>query len=243
MHRDYKYYHMFGDEDKIRAFDAIAEKYYKCNFGTCSKSEMDVLMFSLYIEQILKKNNVDFTSYSDYSLSKQLGITQAQVSNLKVKKELKYPYDDFNWKKSFALVIKNAWYEDDSIKMHIPDKNLYIEIKNAIEENGGYVDVQLNKNLLKVPICCLLDLLIDIEAPVDRIKFVEMIKEKIKESNQIDEIINQKELKEILKDKMPDIVIDVFTSLIPVFGSQVGAMLKDFIGILKKQAVSANDRK
>ena len=220
------YNQLFNDKDKIRAFDYIADKYYDCNFGTFSKAEMDLLMFSFYIDQLIKDNETNFSAYSDYTLSKQLGITQTQVSNLKVKKELKYHNEDFDWEKSFAQVMKNAWYEGESIKLHIPDRNLYIEIKNAIEERGGYVDVQLNRNLLKVPISCFLDLLIDIENPDSKEAFIADIKKKIKETNLIDEDINKKEIKEILKDQMPEIIIGVFTAIIPVFGNQVGEILK-----------------
>ena len=78
-------------EAKAKAFDQIAEKYYFSNFGTITRCDFDVLMFSIYIEQMLTKNQNDILSISDYSLSKQLGITQTKVSNLKVKKELLYP--------------------------------------------------------------------------------------------------------------------------------------------------------
>ena len=74
-------------ESKAKAFDTIAEKYYFSNFGSISRSDFDTLMFSLYIEQILFKHQDDFSAYSDYTLSKQLGITQTKVSNLKVKKQ------------------------------------------------------------------------------------------------------------------------------------------------------------
>ena len=86
------YEELFSDDlSKARAFDMLAEKYYYSNFGTASKSDIDVLMFSLYIEQILDKGQDDFSAYSDYTLSKQLGITQAKICNLKVKKSFCIP--------------------------------------------------------------------------------------------------------------------------------------------------------
>ena len=84
------YNELFKDEDKVKAFDKIAEKYYFSNFGSTSKTDFETLMFSIYIEQLLKKNQVDYNAYSDYTLSKQLGITQSKVSNLKVRKEMLY---------------------------------------------------------------------------------------------------------------------------------------------------------
>ncbi|SCW43553.1 hypothetical protein SAMN02910456_01115 [Ruminococcaceae bacterium YRB3002] len=236
MDSESKYNILFSNpEDKIKAFDAIAEKFYDCNFGTCSKSEMDILMFSLYIDQILKADNTNFNAYSDYTLSKQLGITQAQVSSLKVKKELKYPYKDFDWKKSFAMIMNNAWYEDNSIKLHIPDKNLYIEIKNAIEEKGGYVDVQLNRNLLKVPISCFLDLMIDIEAPSDRDRIVEQIREKLRENKKLDDKINRKDFRDIFEESGPELVADIFESIVPMFGKPVGDVFRIVIELLRNR--------
>ena len=73
---------------------------------------MDVLTFSIYIERILDKSQDNFSAYSDYTLSKQLGITQTSVSNLKVKKELQYPYKDFDWRKRLADISKNTIYDE-----------------------------------------------------------------------------------------------------------------------------------
>ena len=47
-----------GEEDvvgKAKAFDQIAEKYYFGNFGSVGRSNLDVLMLSIYIERILDK--------------------------------------------------------------------------------------------------------------------------------------------------------------------------------------------
>ena len=44
-----------NDAIKAKAFDEIAKQYYFCNFGTMQKSDSDVLLFSLYIDQILKQ--------------------------------------------------------------------------------------------------------------------------------------------------------------------------------------------
>lgn len=87
-------------------------------------------------------------AYSDYTLSKQLGITQSKISNLKVRKELLYPYEKFNWRESLLQISNRAVYENRNIKLYIPDRNLFLEIKNAIEEQGGFIEIQLSQNLL-----------------------------------------------------------------------------------------------
>ena len=163
-----KYKDLFSDDAKIAAFDKIAEKYYYQNFGSMSKSEFDVLMFSIYIEQILEKDEENFNAYSDYTLSKLLGITQSKVSSLKVKKQLTYPYEKFEWKRSFERVLKHARLEGNNICVYIPDKNLFLELKNIIEINGGFVDTQLNPKLLKISVGDFLSLLYEMEKEDDK---------------------------------------------------------------------------
>ena len=52
--------------------------------------------------------------------------------------------------------------DDGKIKINIPDKNLYNEIKNAIEFNGGYIEKQLNSNLLQIPVKYYIDLIYEV---------------------------------------------------------------------------------
>ena len=145
-----KYEELFSLEDKAKAFDMLAQNYYFGNFGTMQKSDFDLLMFSIYLERILEKSEDEIETFSDYELSKLLGITQSRVSTLKVKKQLRYPYKNFDWKASFQNISRNARYENGKIRIHIPDKNVFLELQNAVEKEGGYVDVQLNSKLLQL---------------------------------------------------------------------------------------------
>lgn len=45
----------FSEEEKIKYFDEICEKYYRKNFGLTSKSEMDLLMFKFFYQNKLKR--------------------------------------------------------------------------------------------------------------------------------------------------------------------------------------------
>lgn len=174
-----------NDRDKAEAFDMIAENFYFGNFGSMSKSDLEVLMFSIYIERILKISEEDESTYSDYTLSKSLGIMQNRVNTLKVKKELKYPHENFDWRKSFARAYENARYEKGKICMHISDRNVYLELKNAIETMGGYVDVTLNSNLLKVSPAYFLDLILSISDEDERCRLKEIIEERAREEKLI----------------------------------------------------------
>ena len=177
------------DKEKAAAFDKIAEKFYFANFGSTSKSDIETLMFSIYIEQILKTEENNFDAYSDYTLSKLLGITQSKVSSLKVRKELQYPFDKFEWRNSLARIADRAVYEDGKIKLFIPDRNLYLEVKNAIERTGGFVEIQLTSNLLQVRFEYFLDLMVAISEDANQQEIKKKISEKLKEQNKDNEPI------------------------------------------------------
>lgn len=161
----------FSDEEKIKAFDDIQEKYFHNNFGTASKSDIELLLFKIYLEHILAGHRNDETGViddynccSDYMIAKELGITPQRVRNLKVKKQLVYP-EEFNWKEALKNLLGKASYDRDTrmITLNIPDPNLFLEIQNFLEENGCYLDLQLNQKLLKIRAEYFLQLAIEID--------------------------------------------------------------------------------
>lgn len=141
-------------------YEIIKDNYFNKNFGSLSKSEIDLLMFKFYIEDLIKNNKdedgtVNYSIISDYKIAKELGITPQRVRNLKVKKELVFPQSDFNWKDSLRRVLENEnaiRILNGNIKVNIPDPNLFYAIQDYIEDEGGYLDIQLNTKLLSVPI-------------------------------------------------------------------------------------------
>ncbi|MBD9048278.1 MAG: hypothetical protein EGR46_04985 [Ruminococcus sp.] len=179
----------FTNKEKVEMFDEIADKFYNHNFGTFSKSEMELLMFNFYIKKLVdmnvqNDNTLNYNASCDYYISKELGITQQKVNNLKVKNQLVNPID-FDWKKSFLGMIQNARIDDKTRKVfiNIPDPNLYIEIKHYLEEKGGYIDTQLNKGLLKIRAEYFIQLLVEIEPEINRKTIIKEIKKKIREEN------------------------------------------------------------
>ena len=214
------YRHLFPTEAvKAVAFDKIAELFYNCNFGSTSKADIETLMFSIFIERILKEDGPEnFKSYSDYTLSKALCITQARVSNLKVRKELVYPYEDFSWKKSFELVSKKATFENGKIKIYIPDKNLFLEIKNAIEEAGGFVEIQLTSNLLQVKLSYFLDLILAIDDGASRSELRKKIIENTKRDKRDIQCLDNEPFGKALIKQSPELIIDLIGECIPIFG-------------------------
>lgn len=152
---------MLSKEEKIALADKISDLYFNHNFGTLSKSELEILLFSEYLDHLIM-NGMD---YDDYSISRSLCITQQRVRSLKAKKELKYPYVHDRWKELFIQDIKNAKLSEDEhhIKFLVQDINVLIEARHYVEENGWYDDYSLNNKLLNLPLLCFVDLFCDEE--------------------------------------------------------------------------------
>ena len=216
------YEKLFSEEEKAKAFDQIAKAYYFKNFGTMQKSDLDVLMFSIYIEQILSKTESEYDSYSDYTLSKELGITQARVNILKQKKELKYPKKGFDWRESFKKFVDKATYDNNKIQIYVPDPNVYLEIKNVIEKSGGIVDVKRNKNVLQISPVDFIQLVVDMSDEGDekniRKECIERFREDAKEKRKITEEVNHMEFREALtsyaKKKGIEAVVDIVSGFV-----------------------------
>lgn len=232
-----KYRELFPSEkEKAEAFDRIAEKFYFANFGSTGKAEIETLMFSLYLDRILENtpDKTEFSAYSDYTLSKLLGISQSRVSSLKVRKELLYPYHGFDWRDSFAKIVSRASYHDRNFILYIPDKNLYLEIKNAIEEQGGYTETQLTPNLLKVRDSYFLDLVLMVEPEKNRKELRKELQKQIKKQN--GEILFREEmpLGAALRGLPEQVLIGLFENCIPVAGPAVKVVLESIIGVYNK---------
>ncbi|MCM1579002.1 MAG: hypothetical protein NC078_09415 [Ruminococcus sp.] len=146
------------DSEKIKAFDEIAGLFYRRNFGTASKSDIETLMFRIYMRALIANNSdangvLDYSVCSDYKIGRALGITPQKVNNQKVRTELRYNQPDFDWKKSLRKIIgdeKNIHVKNGDILVNIPDPNLFLAVKDYIEDNSGIVDIQLNGKVLKV---------------------------------------------------------------------------------------------
>lgn len=152
----------FKDEEKLKVFDKIAALYFEKNFGSTTKSDFETLLFSEYIEHCMRCGE----PYDDYSLSKKLGITQSRVRSLKERKELKYPYRDFDWKDAFVKSASNAKYDetDHYVKFIIQDVNVMNEVRHFIEEKGWYDECSLNRKLLRIPLDCFTEICIEDES-------------------------------------------------------------------------------
>ena len=145
---------IFTDEEKILLFDKIEKLYFHRNFGSTSKSDFETLLFSEYVNCCARRG----LTYDDYSLSKQLGITQSRIRALMERKELKYPSnsDDDWWIYELVKAVKHAKYDsqDHYVKFIIQDVNVMKEIRHYIESIGWYDEISLNRKLIRIPLDC-----------------------------------------------------------------------------------------
>lgn len=193
-------------EEKAQMFDEIASHYYNNNFGTFSKSEMDLLMFSFYLDKELKENTdengiLDYNLVSDYSISKKLCITQQKVKSLKVKKQLVYPIE-YDWKKAFSSLLKKARYDKNTQKIiiSIPDPNLLIEIQNYVEERGGYISKQINSKLLQMRVEYYIELVVLVSDEKSKKKIINAIKTQVANNNQDESLFDEENIGKSLLD-------------------------------------------
>lgn len=137
----------FDDDEKNELFKDIADMYFKRNFGSLSKADLETYLFSFYIEHLLNHEE----EFDDYTIGRDLGLTISRVRSLKERKELKYPHSGYDWRDEFLNYAKNARYDDTRklIKFSIPDVNVIKDARNFFEKNDEYVEYQLNPKLFQ----------------------------------------------------------------------------------------------
>ena len=219
--RQIEYDSVFPDvSSKAKAFDEIAKRFFFGNFGTMQKSDIEVLLFSLYLDQILDEHESDINAYSDYTLAKKLGIPQTKVSTLKVKKQLQYPYEKFNWKISFQRLCGSASYESEKIRINLRDKNLYYELRNQIDMMGGYVETTLTPNVLSISPEMFINLSKQLMTEEETDELLKAIKNKFNKDRVFCEKIEKEPIGNLLKEKCGETIIEVVCEVIKSLAPQ-----------------------
>lgn len=196
MRYNENYESLFHNFDKTAAFDKIAELFYDRNFASTSKSEIELLMFSFYMEAVIKANQredgvIDYVKCSDYEIAKQLGLTQDRIKTLKLKKQARYPVE-FDWQKSLASIKNNIRLESATRRIIIPvtDPNLNAEIRNFISSHGGFVDFESGKDYIRIRVEYFLMLMYETLQIEDKKRFNREMKKKLGKANSLeDELI------------------------------------------------------
>lgn len=132
-------------------------------FGTFTKSDYEVLMFTIYLDSMDEP-------VRDYDVSIALGITESKVRNLRIRSQLLYP-KDIIWQRELAESIEHGYYDTQTSQITITFENPSIQsmVKNIIEKNFGTVGQSLNVKQLVLPVESFLLLAAYAEQEPDRV--------------------------------------------------------------------------
>jgi hypothetical protein len=226
---------MIAGEEHEKALTFVCDEYFKNGFGSLSKTDIDLIFFTLVMRHCHKQDA------SDYTLSKLLQITQGRVRSLKVKMGLKY--EPVGKDKVFQTLVENARYarvEEDEKRISLPiyDPNVFIELENLIEVHHGYVEFQLNPKIFTIRIDQLFNLVVIFHAEqesksskeIENVIFEaikKVVKKEEKFSTELDDesLLSMDKLKEAFVDKGVDFILDLLFSAIPG-GTLISQLLK-----------------
>ena len=170
----------FSNEEKEEFFQFFYDKFYNKNFGSLSKSDIELYVFQFLIKKLRKLNSdgyaVNETKLSDFKLACQLGVTPQKIRSLKLKERLLYPSSEYDWRKQFLQISHEAKYDPDKkrVIMNISDNWLFVNIQDFLEDKGEPIEIQLNGKILQIPIPYYIDLMVEV-CSVDDEKFKDKV--------------------------------------------------------------------
>lgn len=229
-----RYEELFEGYDKASAFDQIAKLFFDRNFGTATKSEIELLMFHFYMDALIKKHKaqdgvLDYTASSDYNMGKQLGLPQTTVRTLKVKAQARYP-ERFDWMKSLASIQSNIRQDGRKVIIPVRDVNLLLEIKNYIVEHGGYIEFESTGEFLKIRIEYFLMLMYETLEIEDKKKFVKEMKKRLQDNDSEEHAFEHMDRKQLLEDVISATSgsLSIITAIVDMLNPQ-NALVKLFL--------------
>ena len=167
-------------------------------FGSFTKSDYEVLMFTAYLDSLMKPAR-------DQDISISLGITESKVRNLRVKSQLLYPRE-LNWVEELTKSVSHGYYDrmTGQITVTFEDPSVRSLLKNRIEEDFGMVGQSLNAKQLILPIESFL--LLAANAETDEKKIIEELNKALKSETKKQSEIEKKNLKARFLEGVPDTV-------------------------------------
>ena len=115
-------------------------------FGSFSKADYEILMFSIYLD-------MQTEPVRDYDISIALGMTETKVRSLRVKSQLLYPRT-ISWCDELQKALTKGQYNPDkmTITVMIEDPSVQNLLKSKIESAYGPVYLSFNPKLLTLPV-------------------------------------------------------------------------------------------
>lgn len=176
--------------EKLKSRIETAELFTR-RFGSFSKSDYEVLMFTIYLDSLSKP-------IYDFEISQDLGITEQKVRNLRVKSQLMYPRE-INWIEQLSEALKNGSYDEGMITITLEDPSVRNQIRYEIESKSGTVNLSLNSKQLILPVESFLILAACAEKNPDKV--IHALNEKFKKNYDVKESIQKNKIgKRILKN-------------------------------------------
>jgi hypothetical protein len=213
---------------KSEALDFILSNSFRSGFGTLSKTELDLILFTAVSKYSGDKGD------SEYELSKYLQITQQRIRNLKEKASVKYLA--VNQKDAINKFIEKCEYakiEDNYIDIPINDVSIKNEIEGMLDKAHILVHYQLNPKIFRMRVddffelTMLLEHSINPEVKMEDLekKVVKAIKMKTKGHEKFKAILNEQgsDLAQLTKSTLKQALvkggfsfgIDLLASAIP----------------------------
>ena len=179
-------------------------------FGSFSKSDYEVLMFTIFLDSITEP-------LRDYDISIALGITESKVRNLRVKSQLMYPRK-LEWTEELTKSIEHGYYDKTTgqITVTFEDPSIQNLMKNKIEESFGTVGQTLNVKQLVLPVESFL--LLAAFAEQDENDVLTKLNEELARESTNVATIEKKKFKERFMSGIPDAVSFV-ASLLSIYSA------------------------
>lgn len=188
----------FSPQEKEEAFDLLSSMFYQQNFATLGKTDFDLLMFHLYLNHVINNGLPE----DDYTISKDLGITQQRVRSLKIRDHLRYGQKE-KWENILGrTALQHPHYSDDDryIILSFDNPSVMIETQHFIEANGGFVDFSFNPKLLKMKVTDFTKLIIEIGLSKNEKEVIKRLQALYREETGKDQIITKDTLWNQIKD-------------------------------------------
>lgn len=131
------------ESQKDELIHGIEKMFFDGNFGSASKTDIEIFMFHQYME-VLRAEDKEKTNYQ---IAKNLGITLQKVVSLKEREASKYPYNSNQWKKLLLDNMKYVKADGDDFTLLVTDRRLFREVESFLEEKNIGIKYARNSNM------------------------------------------------------------------------------------------------
>lgn len=191
-------------------FDALIERFFNRNFSNMTKTELEVYLFDIYMHAIEREGE----RLSYYQIGRRLGITEARVRTLVMKRSLTFQ-DQPNERECLIFLLEHApsnLLADERIRIQINDPIYLSAIQDIIESKNLGFELELTGRALRISLSDFFALLDDAFGQEVTSQAVREICKKAKECGAMAKDAEARSLRQIAKD--PNTYIDLLKPLL-----------------------------